>query len=213
MKMFLPAASAGLLLVSACATNGGPSRNVITGAGVGAVAGAGVGAMAGGNDTRNAAIGAAVGALAGAAVGDYMDKQERALRQATANSNIEVERRGDQIQLTAPSDVTFDVSSAQIKSAFYPTLNDVASTLKQFPQTSIDIVGHASTDGDASFNQSLSERRAASVSSYLTGQGVNSVRIKSYGYGESQPLPGIPGNSPANRRVEMILTPVVDETA
>lgn len=205
--------AAGLLLVSACATAPQmPSNRVLIGAGSGAVVGAGLGTLAGGSDSRNAAIGAAVGAIAGAAVGDYMDKQERALRQATAGTDVEVVRNGDQIQLVAPSDVTFDVNSATIKQGFYRTLNDVVTTLNAYPSTSIDIVGHASTDGEAGYNQRLSEQRANSVSSYIVGQGLNSVRVRAYGMGETQPLPGIPGNSPANRRVEMILTPVVDQS-
>lgn len=213
MRKLLMIGVAAPFLIAACASDGNyPSNRVLTGAGVGAVAGAGLGTLAGGDDGRNAAIGAAVGAIAGAAVGDYMDRQERALREATAGTDIEVVRQGDQIQLVAPSDVTFAVNKADIQPGFYGPLNDVAATLKQFPSTSIDIVGHASTDGPAEYNQQLSEKRAMSVDAYLQGQGVNPIRIQAYGMGESQPLPGIPGESEANRRVEMILSPVVDES-
>ena len=93
-----------LPLLAACAE--GPSRNVWTGAAAGAILGAGAGTLAGGDDGRNAAIGAAVGAIAGAAVGDYMDKQERALREQTAGTGIGVERQGDQIALTMPSNAS-----------------------------------------------------------------------------------------------------------
>lgn len=212
MKKLILASAATALLVAGCATNANyPSQRTMTGAGLGAIAGAGLGALAGGDDGRNAAVGAVVGAIAGGSVGVYMDRQEAKLRQQTAGTGIEVVRQGDQIQLVAPSDVTFAVNKSDIQPTFYATLNDVASTLKEFPSTAVDIVGHASTDGDAGYNQQLSERRALSVQNYLTGQGVRSVRLAAYGMGETKPLPGIPGESPANRRVEIILTPVVDE--
>ena len=213
MKKIMIASAATALLVAGCASDGTiqrPSNRVLIGAGSGAVVGAGLGTLAGGDDGRNAAIGAVVGAIAGGAVGDYMDRQERQLRAQTAGTGIEVERRGDQIYLNSPADVTFQVSSATIQSEFYTTLNNLASTLKEFPSTSVDIIGHASTDGPEDFNMDLSERRAIAVQTYLSNQGVRPVRMAAYGRGESQPIPGIPGNSPQNRRVEVVLTPIVE---
>ena len=199
-------------MLAACAE--GPSRNVWTGAGAGAILGAGAGMMAGGDDTRNAAIGAAVGAIAGAAVGDYMDKQEAKLRQQTAGTGIGVERQGDQIALTMPSNITFDVDSSTIKPGFYPALNDVATTLVDYPSTAVDIIGHASSDGPDDYNMQLSQRRAASVQNYLVGQGVASVRMQAIGMGETQPIAdnSTAEGRAANRRVEIILTPVTEDS-
>lgn len=209
----LAIALCALSLLPACAE--GPSRNVWTGAAAGAILGAGAGTLAGGDDTRNAAIGAAVGAIAGAAVGDYMDKQEAKLRQQTAGTGIGVERQGDQIALTMPSNITFDFDSAAIKPDFYATLNDVATTLVDYPSTAVDVVGYASSEGKAEYNLQLSQRRADSVSNYLVNQGVASVRLKSTGMGIANPIAdnSTPEGRAANRRVEIILTPVVDETA
>ena len=199
-------------MLSACAE--GPSRNVWTGAAAGAILGAGAGTLAGGDDGRNAAIGAAVGAIAGAAVGDYMDKQERALREQTAGTGIGVERQGDQIALTMPSNITFDVDSATIKPAFYQSLNEVATTLVDYPSTAVDVIGHASADGPDDYNMQLSQRRAASVQNYLVGQGVASVRLRAIGMGETQPIAdnSTPEGRAANRRVEVILTPVTEDS-
>tara|TARA_Y100000052_G_scaffold13882_1_gene13375 strand:- start:29236 stop:29886 length:651 start_codon:yes stop_codon:yes gene_type:complete len=214
MKNMILASAASALLVAGCASDGGfqrPSDRVLVGAGSGAVVGGALGTLAGGDDTRNAAIGAVVGAIAGGAVGDYMDRQERKLREQTAGTGIEVERRGDQIYLNAPADVTFRLNSANIEQQFYPTLNDLAATLIEFPQTAVDVVGHASTDGPADYNMDLSERRALAVQTYLSNQGVRPVRMAAYGRGESQPIPGIPGESAENRRVEIVLTPITDD--
>lgn len=197
-----------LPLAQACQT--GPSQRVLTGGAVGAILGAGVGMAAGGDDKRNAAIGAAVGAIAGASVGGYMDKQERELREATAGTGIEVVRDGDQLQLTMPSNVTFAVNSATIQPGFYGPLNDVASTLVAYPSTAVDIIGHASSDGADDYNMTLSQQRATSVRTYLINQGTQAVRINAIGMGETQPIAdnATAEGRAANRRVEIILTPI-----
>ncbi len=181
----------------------------------GAIIGAGVGMMAGGDDKRNAAIGAVVGGLAGAAVGVYMDRQEEALRRETEGTGIEVQRVGDQIALNMPSGITFDVNSAAIKGDFYGPLDQVSTTLMEYPKTAIDVVGHASSDGDDTYNQTLSERRANSVSSYLMNSGVQAVRVNSFGMGETQPIAdnSTQAGRAANRRVEILLTPIVEDGA
>ncbi|MCL4147059.1 UNVERIFIED_CONTAM: hypothetical protein GTU68_032217 [Idotea baltica] len=168
---------------------------------------------AGGDDKRNAAIGAAVGAVAGGAVGVYMDKQEEELRRATAGTGIEVVRQGDQIALTMPSNITFDVNSAAIKPTFQPPLNDVSQTFVAYPKTAIDIIGHASSDGADDYNQRLSEQRASAVQSYLVGHGMKAVRVQAFGMGETQPIAdnATEAGRAANRRVEIVLTPIVDE--
>ncbi|MEM1104826.1 MAG: OmpA family protein [Pseudomonadota bacterium] len=211
-RKFLVAVSALALSAGLTACENVSNRTLGTTAG-GAIVGAGLGTLAGGDDGRNAAIGAVVGALAGAAVGAYMDEQERKLREATAGTGIEVERQGDNIALNMPSDVTFPVNSAAVQPAFMPTLDDVANTLIEFPKTSVDIVGHASSDGPEDYNQQLSERRAASVQTYLVNRGMRSVRVQSYGFGETQPIASndTAAGRAANRRVEVLLTPIVEE--
>lgn len=207
-KYILIAAALSLPLLQACQT--GPSQRVLTGAAAGAILGAGAGMAAGGDDKRNAAIGAAVGAIAGAAVGGYMDEQERKLKEATAGTGIEVERVGDQLQLTMPSNVTFAVNSATIQPGFYGPLNDVATTLVDYPSTAVDILGHASSDGPDDYNLTLSQQRADSVKGYLIGKGVQSVRLNAVGFGETQPIAdnSTAEGRAANRRVEIILTPI-----
>ena len=208
----LIAGSIAIIALSGCESIG---DKTLIGAAGGAIAGAGVGVMAGGDDKRNAAVGAAIGAIAGGAVGVYMDKQEEELRRATAGTGIDVVRNGDQIALNMPSGITFDVNSSDVKPSLQPSLNDVAKTLVSYPKTTVDIVGHASSDGDDAFNQRLSERRAQSVQNYLVSQGIVAMRARAIGMGEAQPIADnatLAGRQ-ANRRVEIVLTPVVDDGA
>ncbi|MEL6244870.1 MAG: OmpA family protein [Pseudomonadota bacterium] len=209
MKTMVFAAAAALAL-TAC--QGALQDRRVQGAAGGAVIGAGVGVLAGGDDGRNAAIGAAVGAIAGGAAGEYMRRQEEALKRRTEGSGIEVERQGDQIALTMPSNVTFDVNSAAIKPSFRDPLTGVANTLVEYPSTAVDIIGHASADGDDTYNQTLSEQRAVSVQNYLVGLGMQQVRVNAYGLGETSPIAdnATAEGRAANRRVEIILTPVTE---
>ena len=211
MKTSLILVAAMVLPMTLQACQSGPSQRVLIGTAAGAIAGAGLGTIAGGDDKRNAAIGAVVGGLAGAAVGGYMDEQQRKLEEATAGTGIEVDRVGDQIQLTMPSNVTFAVNSATIQPGFFKALDDVSATLVQYNDTSVDIIGHASADGDDAYNMTLSQQRAQSVQNYLVSRGTQSVRINAIGMGETQPIAdnATAEGRAANRRVEVLLTPIV----
>jgi outer membrane protein OmpA-like peptidoglycan-associated protein len=211
MKTSLILVAAMVLPMTLQACQSGPSQRVLIGTAAGAIAGAGLGTIAGGDDKRNAAIGAVVGGLAGAAVGGYMDEQQRKLEEATAGTGIEVDRVGDQIQLTMPSNVTFAVNSATIQPGFFKALDDVSATLVQYNDTSVDIIGHASSDGDNAYNMTLSQQRAQSVRNYLVSRGTQSVRINAIGMGETQPIAdnATAEGRAANRRVEILLTPIV----
>lgn len=185
--------------------------NTATGAGLGAVGGAILGsAIAGrGQKTEGAVIGALVGGLAGGAYGNYMDEQERALRQQTANTGIDVQRQGDNIILNLPDNISFDVGRSDIKPHLMNSLDTVANTLRQYDKTRIEIAGHTDSTGSAAANQTLSENRANAVRSYLASRGVAPERMFAVGYGQTRP---IASNATAtgraqNRRVEIIVIP------
>ena len=208
---------AAALSLGACATDpvtgGSIWGNTGRGAAIGAIVGGIGGVFAGGNDGRNAAVGAAVGALAGAGIGRYMDGQEEDMRRKVASSGIGIQRVGDRIELVMPSDVTFSKGSAALDPSFMPVLDKVAESLNLYPQTTIDIIGHASTEGEAQANLNLSYARAQAVETYLRGKSVLAARMASGGLGETQPLV-VPDDTEAkrsvNRRVQVVLRPVTN---
>jgi len=209
-------ASIGALALTGCVTDPETGKQTISKAAIGGIGGALggylLGDLVGGRrDRTEKIVGAGIGAVAGAGVGYYMDQQEKKLRERTAGTGIDVERQGDQLVLNMPGDVTFDLNSAVVKSQFRSALDSVASTLSEYPSTYIDVYGHTDSQGSDSYNQGLSERRAASVADYLSGRGVNRARMATMGYGESQ-LKCAPERSEAdyqcNRRVEIRIAPV-----
>ena len=189
-------------------------NNTGTGAIAGALGGAALGYLTNTNRSeqgrKNALIGAGIGALAGAGVGNYMDRQQAELRRELAGSGVEVQRQGDNIVLQMPSDVTFGFDRSDIQPQFYDTLASVARSLNEYPQTLVDVVGHADSIGRAEYNQQLSERRALAVADNLTNRGgVLRDRLYVAGRGSSQPIAtnDTEEGRAKNRRVEIILRP------
>ncbi|HEY3699954.1 MAG TPA: OmpA family protein [Spongiibacteraceae bacterium] len=180
-------------------------------AGIGALAGAVLGAATASRHDRTKGIltGAALGGGIGAAVGHHSDKQEAELRQKLANSGVEVQRQGDTIKLIVPGAISFATSSAQLAPNFYESLNKVGASLQEYPDSTVQILGHTDSTGPAAFNQQLSVNRANAVVVYLSAQGIAQQRIQALGMGASQP---IADNKTAdgraqNRRVEIKIIP------
>jgi outer membrane protein OmpA-like peptidoglycan-associated protein len=198
------------ILLSGCVTDPYTGERRISkagkGAGIGAVVGAGTGALFGGNRGANAGWGALAGGAVGAAIGAYMDHQERAMRQSLQGTGIEVQRTAQNtLNLTMPSNITFAFDSAALTPQVQSALDSVASVLNQYPDTTISVTGHTDDIGKESYNQTLSERRAASVAGYLINHNVNGSRMTQRGMG--QVMPKVPNtseeNRAQNRRVEL----------
>src|SRR5690606_12924480 len=105
--------------------------------------------------------------------------------------------------------ITFDTNRADVKPQFRPVLDQIAYSIAQYPGTVVRVEGHTDSTGSASYNQTLSENRAKSVSSYLIGRGVESSRIQAMGYGFSRPVADnatVAGRA-LNRRVEVLIIP------
>lgn len=205
------------LILAGCTTDPNTGQKSVSRPAATAAAGAGAGALLGAllggrNNRAEVLIGTGIGAIAGAAVGSYMDKQERELRERTAGTGIEVEREGTEINLRMPSGVTFDFNSATLKPDFRPALDQVVTTLKEYPSTFIDVSGHTDAIGSDAVNQELSERRAKAVADYLTYQGIATARIATRGYGKQFPVASndTEEGRAQNRRVEIKLSPVTE---
>ena len=216
-RLLIAGALAVLLAATGCTTDPVTGQQRVsktgTGAAIGAGAGALLGALLGGGSTTGVLIGAGVGALAGGGVGAYMDRQERDLRQATAGTDIEVQRQGDEIQLVFPDTITFDFNSAVVRPEMRSQLQEVARVLNEYPSSVLGVYGHTDNVGSMDVNQRLSEQRAQSVAGSLESFGVNRARMQIRGYGYTQPIASnaTPEGRAQNRRVELRVVPVSQE--
>ena len=128
-KTFSVIAVCSTLALTACAvdpvTGQRDRNNTVIGALGGAATCGIVGALThGSKGARNSAL--ACGAV-GAGVGAYMDYQERQLRQSLANTQVQVDRVGDEIRLVMPESITFATGSAALNSSSTTTLASVVT--------------------------------------------------------------------------------------
>ena len=205
-----------ILLLSGCAAPGTATKTQqgsLVGAGGGAVVGAILG-QAIGHNTKGTLIGAAIGAAVGGAggygVGQMMDKQEKEMRDALAQSQAaSVAREGNMLALTFKGDVTFDTDSSEVRPGLYSEINRVAAVLNQYPETLIMVEGHTDSVGSHEYNMNLSQRRAYAVKTLLVLRGVADNRIEIVGYGETMPVAtnDTEAGRQKNRRVEIKIAP------
>tara|TARA_R110002020_G_scaffold327121_4_gene542842 strand:+ start:20337 stop:21014 length:678 start_codon:yes stop_codon:yes gene_type:complete len=213
------AALATVVALGACTSPNGsilaqdndPNQRLKNGALIGAASGAVIGALSKGDGNRDqgALRGAIIGGALGAGAGALLDKQERDLRASLGNDNVTINNTGDRLIVTLPQDILFATGSSAVRPDLQRDLAAVAGNLQAYPDSTVQIIGHTDSDGEASFNQQLSESRANAVASVLLNNGISSRRIQSYGRGESQPIASnLNAQGKAqNRRVEIVILP------
>lgn len=153
---------------------------------------------------------AGIGAIVGGGVGYYMDTQEAKLRKQLRSTGVSVKRDGDNINLIMPGNITFPTNGNDIKADFYNVLDSVALVLEEFDKTIVVVAGYTDSKGTDSYNQSLSEKRAHSVASYLQSRKINLARFEVVGFGEKSPIAdnATEAGRATNRRVEISLLPI-----
>jgi OmpA-OmpF porin, OOP family len=102
--------------------------------------------------------------------------------------------------------ILFDTGSDVLKPESGPALRSILSLLQQDGSLRFSIEGHTDNQGGPKVNGPLSEKRAASVKTWLAAQGIDEKRLSSRGLGDTKP---IDTNDTAegranNRRVEFV---------
>jgi outer membrane protein OmpA-like peptidoglycan-associated protein len=137
---------------------------------------------------------------------------EKRAAQAAADlakfASVKQEARG--MVITLSGGVLFTSGKSELMPAAQLKLNEVATALtEQDPDSKMVVEGHTDSQGAASFNQDLSQRRAQTVRDYLVSRGIASDRITAEGFG---PTRSVGDNATAegranNRRVEIVVKP------
>ncbi|MEP6786251.1 MAG: OmpA family protein [Sphingomonadales bacterium] len=147
--------------------------------------------------------------LSSGEAGPYMDRQYVDLRRDMAGTGATIIRRGRDLVVQLPADVTFAFDKADIQPRFYGTLNALARSLDTYRATDVEIVGHTDAIGSETYNLALSERRGRSVADFLVNRSAEPSRLVVEAMGESEPIATnatVSGRA-ANRRVEIVLHP------
>ena len=197
---------AAAALLAGCENMSERQKGTATGAAIGAVLGGVVSSATGGKAGTGAVVGGAVGAVAGNLWSKRMEDKRAAMEQATQGTGIEVARTPqNELKVNVPSDFSFDVGRAAIKSQMRPVLDQFAQGLD--PTMRVRIVGHTDSTGNDAINNPLSVDRAQSVRDYLAGRGVSPARVETTGRGSHEPVAdnGSEAGRAQNRRVEIFL--------
>ena len=193
------------LLAAGCSTPSRSQKGAVIGAAGGGAVGAVVGKIAG-NTAMGAIIGAAAGGVTGAVIGRNMDKQAEAI--AKEMKDAEVVREGEGIIVRFNEKVLFGYDRSDLSVTAKANLDKLNAILVKYPETNITVIGHTDNKGSDSYNQTLSETRAGSVTTYGGQNGVTITRLTAVGKGESDPIAtnDTEEGRAANRRVEFVIT-------
>jgi outer membrane protein OmpA-like peptidoglycan-associated protein len=112
-----------------------------------------------------------------------------------------------EVTIRLAGSVLFDFDSDAIRADAARSLEEVVAVIQTYSGRPVRVEGHTDAIASESYNQKLSERRARSVAEWFEKHGVDSSRMKTRGFGESQP---VADNSTAdgrqlNRRVEIVI--------
>ena len=134
---------------------------------------------------------------------------------ASAAQSVELQRQLDELHAQVTDrgivltlgDVLFATGRADLKPEATNNLLALITFLNSYPNRTAAIEGYTDSVGSNDANLLLSERRAESVRSYLTGKGIGAARLAASGKGEMQPVAdneSVTGRE-RNRRVEVII--------
>lgn len=115
---------------------------------------------------------------------------------------------GRTIKVTFSTGLLFDFDSAALQPKAVSHLQNLAQSLNKHPYTRVAVVGHTDSVGTDTYNQQLSEERAAAAAEVLIQEGVAPDRITSEGRGEVEPIASneTEEGQQKNRRVEVVIS-------
>jgi OOP family OmpA-OmpF porin len=200
--------------LSACTVKNAPSPGAcaIAGAAIGGAGTAGIYSdQEDDKDSEDVAAAAGIGAVAGALLGYgvcmLIEEEEAPPPPPEPEPLPEIlSDIGDPCEgIIQVRTIRFDFDSAEIRTDAMPVLDALATALRRCPQRLIRVEAHTDSIGSEQYNLALSDRRAASVYTYLTEHGVPTSMLESKGYGESEPVASndTEEGRAMNRRVEL----------
>ncbi|MDZ4727150.1 MAG: OmpA family protein [Leptospira sp.] len=156
-------------------------------------------------------IGLGAGCLAGLGTGFYLNTMYDNMSEEMAKQGIKLEKGGvnaqgepEKLIATMDGGIAFEDGKADLKGKGKENIDKLAEALAAYPETKINIAGHANKTGAEDVNLRLSQSRAESAKGAILDSGIESKRISEVkGYGSSVPAKGLKPEDGANRRVEV----------
>lgn len=213
IKTLCAAILAAGMLLTGCNSMTNTGKGALIGGGGGGALGAGIGALIGGGKGAaiGSGIGAAVGAGAGALIGNRMDKQAAKLKEQLANADVETVKDANDltaIKVTFPGGILFPTNGTTLSATAQTELAQFAASLKENPNTNVQIYGFTDNTGTMAVNQRVSTGRADSVLSFLAQCGITPTRLSAQGVPMADYVAtnDTPAGRAQNRRVEIYVS-------
>ena len=185
---------------TSCSSFTKTGKGALIGGGGGAALGAGLGALIGGG--KGAGIGSAIGAAVGAGAGALIGNRMATVEKTTDQNGLQA------IKVTFEGGILFPTGKYTLSPQAQADLARFANSLKNNPDTNVQIYGFTDNTGSFAVNQRLSGERADAVMSFLANSGVSPTRLSAQGI----PMADyVASNETAagraqNRRVEIYIT-------
>lgn len=170
------------------------------------------------NRDKTAALGEARSARLAMRIGTLVDRTGRigggageiARTQGSLDQRLDrlgAEVSETEVRIRLSGSVLFDFDSNAIRPDAERTLSEVAEVLQAYPGRPVRIEGHTDSIASDSYNEALSEQRAAAVKHWLAAHGVEAGRMTTSGFGESRPAAdnATAAGRQKNRRVEIVV--------
>jgi OmpA-OmpF porin, OOP family len=133
---------------------------------------------------------------------------EGSAQKSFSPSEAEVFRQGDKILIRLKT-IGFATGQTDIPAQSKPILERVAQVAEKLDANQVVVEGHTDSVGSAAINETISQKRAESVMSYLQTEGVAAGKIQAVGYGFQKPLSSNKTKTgrAQNRRVDVWISP------
>jgi flagellar motor protein MotB len=153
-------------------------------------------------------------AVAGAALDAELDRVQSDLQQRLTGREwsvpLQLARTAeDAIRIRLAADPSFEAGSAELAPGALLLYAEIGEVLKAEPALVTHVLVHGATPA-LELPSDLTARRAASVQSYLVSRGIPATRVRAEGRAEGEPVTPETGAGAINRRVELVLKPVVE---
>lgn len=141
---------------------------------------------------------------------DLQDALERRLTERDWGVPLQLSRGAEPyIRVRLGADESFGPGSAQLRAPVLALYAEIGEVLKGAPSVVTHVLAHGDAATTAEPWTDLTARRAAAVESYLVARGVPPTRLRAEGRGAAEPATADAGAGSVNRRIELVLKPVV----
>ena len=128
-------------------------------------------------------------------------------------AGADIKETASEIKISLQGEILFDFDKSTLRPAAEPTLTQIAGLIKKTTKPKVLIEGYTDSKGSSSYNMKLSDRRAASVKTWLTTHGIAAAAVRTQGLGATKPVApnkksngeDDPEGRQKNRRVEITI--------